>query len=310
MKRKKILTQKKINMKFKILVSALSLFILAFLLSLFLNGLLNNEPNKVPEASPDEQRINLLVTGLDKDGIRTDMILIISYDTANNQIDILPIPENTRMYVGGRYQKISAAHAITKDGKQKGISGTIEALYRLTGIPFNYYIEFTEESFIDFIDALGGVEFTIPKNMKYRDPLGDIYINLKKGHGVLDGDKALQLIRYVSYQEGAQMRTMIQTDFLKALAVQKFTPEYIKVLPELYKTMNISTNIGPLDTIKYSNIMLNINSTNIIFHSLPGNQETLSVTYWIPDMERVKVMITEVFGYNSENLTIDKTKKL
>lgn len=291
------------------MLSALFIFIILFFAILFLGGLLGDKPETNEEAF-NNQRINLLLVGLDSDGLRTDLIFIASFDTASKKADVLAVPDNTRMYVGGRYQKISAAYAITENGNQKQIAGTVEALTRLTAIPINYYIEFSSDSFITLIDEFGGIEFDIPQDMKYSDPLKDLYINLKKGYQNLDGKKAYKLIQFASYDEGVQKRTDMQIDFFNALIEQKFNSEYIAKLPKIFKALDIKTNLTSDDMIKYSNIMLNIKADNISFHKCPGYQEKQSVTYWIPDIDSLKNIIQTVFGYDSENITVDKSNNL
>ena len=65
-------------------------------------------------------KANVLILGVDKDGLRTDVIIVASYDLDNNVINMLNIPRDTRMYIGSRYQKINAAHSLTQNGKIKG----------------------------------------------------------------------------------------------------------------------------------------------------------------------------------------------
>ena len=310
MKRAKKHSQTKIRLqKFNIFAIALFIFIVAFFFVTLLSGLFRggNEQGASP-APLTGQRINLLITGLDQDNLRTDLIMIASLDTATKKVDILSIPDNTRMYVGGRYQKISAAHAIKSGNEQKGISGTIDALNRLTAIPLNYYIEFSQDAFEEFIDNLGGMDFYVQQRMKYKDSFGGTSINLKKGEQTLDGKNALDLVRFASYSDGLIMRSYTQQDFCIALAEQKLNPEYIKDFPKLSEELNIKTNLKANDIIKYSNMMLELTSDNITFHTLPGHAEKSSVTYWIPDLDLLKILINDVFGYDAENITTDKVQ--
>lgn len=292
----------------KILISALFIFIATFFTIMFLGGFFDGGKDDFSQDNHG-QRINLLIAGLDADGTRTDFLMIASYDTATNKVDILSVPENTRMFVGGRYQKISAAHAISENGKAKGISGTVEALNRLTAIPLNYYIEFTTDDFIEFVDSLDGMEFDISENMSYRDDAQDLKINLKRGYQRLNGKKASHAVRYASYDDGSEMRTVTQQEIMKSLAEQRLTPEYVAKLPEIFKKLNLKTNITADDVIKYSNILLKLSAENITFHILPGYSEDSGVTYWIADIDAQKELTQNVFGYDAKNITIEKNKK-
>ncbi len=308
MKREKNAKNTAFKVNWKILISALFIFVSAFFAVLFVSGFFSDGGSLFSE-NKNSQRINLLIAGLDPDGLRTDFLAIASYDTATEKVDILTVPENTRMFVGGRYQKISAAHAIYENGEAKGIAGTVEALNRLTAIPLNYYIEFSIEDLALLIDELGDIEFDITENMKYRDKAQELNINLKKGYQLLNGKKSTHALRYTSYDDGEQQRTATQQEFMRALAEQKLTPEYVAKLPELFTRLKLKSNLEAEDIIKYSNILLKLSAEDLTFHTLPGHQEEPGVTYWIADIEAQKLLIKEVFGYNSEKITIEKTTK-
>lgn len=253
-------------------------------------------------------KINILTIGLDNDGLRTDTIIVASYDLDNDTVRLLSIPRDTRMYVGGNYQKINCAYAVSKNGKKNGVNGTIEAVTRLTGIPINYYVEFTFETFREVIDALGGVDFDVPQNMNYDDPAQNLHIHLKKGFQHLDGDKAEQLVRFRKYPMGDIGRVAVQQDFIKALSQQKLNSSVIGKLPDLFKVLqkDVKTNFKLSDITKYALNLTDLSSENVVAYSLPGapDSESYGASYWIADMEQLKTLIEETFGYDASKITI------
>ena len=208
------------------IVSLLTIAVI-FVGALGFGGFFNTTDEEVPEDNytvPVDKgtgKINILLLGVDKDGLRTDTMILACYDLDANTVKLLSIPRDTRMYIGNKYQKINAAHAISEKGKIKGVQGSIEAVTRLTAIPINYYVEFSFDAFKHTIDALGGIDFDIPQNMNYEDPTQNLYIHLKKGFQHLDGDKAEQFVRFRSYPMGDIGRVEAQQAFIKALAEQK-----------------------------------------------------------------------------------------
>ena len=254
-------------------------------------------------------KVNVLILGVDKDGTRTDVMIVASYDLDENKIEMLNIPRDTRMYIGTRYQKINAAHAISQNGKIKGPQGSIEAVTRLTGIPINYYIEFSCSAFRNTIDALGGVDFDVPQRMKYSDPAQDLYIDLQPGLQHLDGDKAEQFVRFRKYPKGDIARVEAQQKFIKALAEQKLNAGIITKIPDLYKTLqdDILTNITIMDAMKYLPNLKELSSENINMHELPGNFSGAGydASYWLADIGQLKTLISETFGYDSSNISVD-----
>ena len=285
--------------KARILLYALFIFIVSFLF-VFMIGTKKNKP----EVNRG-QKINVLITGMDNDGLRTDFLMAASLDTEKKKVNALLIPENTKMYVGGKYQKISAAHALFQNGRAKGIKGTIDAVVRLSAIPFNCYVEFSQNDFSELIDALGGVEFDVAEDLKYIDPVQDLKINIKKGHHIFDGEDALKLLRYESYKSGKSERSVVQKKFLEALVQQKFSPKFIQKAAEFAKNANIDTNLSVKDIINYSNILLGISRDDINFFICPGKSED---DYWIADTAELGKIITDVFGYDAQGITTDKIK--
>ena len=307
-KTKKFFTKKKAA----ILLVSLAIIVIAFVGVMGLGGFFTEfesyEEAEVVEIDKNTGKVNALIVGVDKGGNLTDTIMVASYDMDKNEVNILSVPRDTRMYVGSRYQKINSAHSISKNGKKKGINGTIEAVTRLTAIPINYYVEFTFDAFRETIDALGGVEFNVPQNMNYDDPAQDLHIHLKQGLQILDGEKAEQFVRFRRYPRGDIDRVAAQQAFVKAVAEQKLNASIIGKLPELFKTLqkNFVTNITIADITKYIINLADLTSENVHMHSVPGvsNGTDYGSSYWIPDMVALKEIIETTFGYDATNITI------
>ena len=251
-------------------------------------------------------KANVLLLGVDADGLRTDTIIVASYDLDNSKINMLSIPRDTRMYIGKSWQKINGAYSLSKNGKKNGVQGTIEAVTRLTGIPINYYVVFSCEAFRNTIDALGGVEFDVPQRMYYQDPAQDLDINLQPGLQLLDGDKAEQLIRFRKYPGGDIDRVNMQQKFIKALAEQKLNLSIITKLDDIYNTLkkDIKTNVTVGDVIKYIPNLKELTSENITMYQLPGDFSgpEYTASYWLANMTELKSLIETVFGYDATNI--------
>lgn len=312
MKRRRKKVRKPFFTKKKITIFAISLIVIVAV-SAFMLGMSSmftgyDDVDEVVEVEKETGKVNFLLVGIDKEASLTDTIMVASYDLDQNKVNILSIPRDTRMYIGSRYQKINSAYSIRKDGKKKGVNGTIEAVSRLTKIPINYYVEFSLSAFRETIDALGGVEYDVPQNMNYDDPEQGLSIHLKKGLQILDGDKAEQLVRFRHYPMGDIDRTKVQQSFVKALAEQKLNLTMIEKIPELYKTVskNLKTNLEFNDVAKYALSLQDLTAENVNLYSLPGIPNSLDygASYWIPDMNAVKELVNVTFGYEADGATI------
>jgi LCP family protein required for cell wall assembly len=261
------------------------------------------ETDSVQNTPPIQQEtINTLILGTDAEGLRTDVMILSSFDRERHTLKLLSIPRDTRVRLGKSYKKINAAHAITgENGKMKGPVGSAQAVTDLTGVPVHYYVEFSFDAFEKTIDALGGVDFDVPCNMSYRDPEQNLNIHLKKGYQHLDGESAQQLLRFRKYREGDIKRIQVQQDFLHALAQQKLTPSLIGKLPKLYQQLKaeIKTNLTLSDIIKYLPDVKELSAQQIETYQLPGNYNDTDydASYWICDKSKMKALLETEFGY-------------
>ncbi len=324
-KRAKSVPRKKNIPKIIAIVFAV-LLVLAFILMGFDYGILNENSILVPVNRTDG-KINVLLLGVDVEGLRTDAIMVASYNIKENKLNMLSVPRDTRMYIGNRYQKINAAHAIGgMTGKIAGPEGTVEAVTRLTGIPINYYIEFSFSAIDNFSEAIGPVTFDVPdvegngRGMNYEDPYQDLYIHLKPGEQELVGNEVQQLLRYrksmykdkngnlLGYADGDRGRTQMQHDFIKAVVDQKLNARLIFKLPDIFENLSndIKTNLSISDIAKYAKYLQGFSSENISSYQLPGESRMIGGgSYWVCDIEATKALIQDVFGYDASDITID-----
>ena len=268
-------------------------------------------------------KINVLLMGVDVDGLRTDAIMLASFDTETKEVNMLSIPRDTKMYIGNRYQKINAAHAfVDESGEIGGATATCEAVTRITGIPINYYVDFSFDAVAHVIDELGPIEFTIPDlygdgvGMVYDDPVQSLHINLPPGDYQLNGQQAVWLMRYrhgnVDPSTGVFKGYEMQQKFLKAVVDQKVNASLILKIPSIFKDISseIKTNFTVSEVIKYSKYLADFSSVNIHSYSLPGEYSSDSANgdVWIPNMDEIRTMVQDVFGYPADNITTDNPK--
>ena len=283
-------------------------------------------PEEIATVDISDGKINVLLMGVDEGGLRTDCIMVGSYDTEAKTAKLLSIPRDTRMRIGSKYQKINAAHAISSaSGGIMGAQGTVEAVTRLTGIPINFYIEFPFDAVAECMDLLGPVTFEIPDlyndgvGMVYDDPVQNLHINLKPGVQELNGEQVVHLLRYRKgnlkngvrhgYTQGDIERIEMQQRFFRELVDQKLNSTLILKLPAIFKQLSgsIKTNLTVKDVIKYSKYLTDFNADSLQTFSLPGASQTVDGgSYWICNIEETRNLIRSEFGYSAENITIEK----
>lgn len=250
----------------------------------------------------------------------TDTIMVCSYDPKNQTAAMLSIPRDT--FTGKNKDKATAMqkiNALYQISPQK----TLDAVNRLTGLNIQYYATIDTKSLRDVVDAVGGVYFDVPRDMKYTDTEQKLYIDLKQGYQLLDGDKAEQLLRFrhgqnlsdtysseYGQQDLGRMRT--QREFLVEAAKQIMQAKNVFKIGEFIDIAhkNLETNI-PLNLIKdYVPYAIEFNTDNIQSDMLPGAAGTYNkVALYIADTKKTKEMVRDMFHINTDEVKkIDKAK--
>ena len=235
-------------------------------------------------------RRNILVMGTDKSGLRSDVIMIFSFSEKENDINSVSVPRDTRMNYGNGYQKINVALALGGDEL------AVEKIKEVTKIPIHEYVKVNFQAVSDLVDAVGGVEYEVPQNMRYNDPYQDLVINLDKGMQTLDGDKALQLLRFRKYPMGDLQRIEVQQDFIKEAFKQKMKVKYITKIGKIYSAVedNISTSLSLSDVTKLAKTVKAKGVDAINSHELPTYLSP-SGTYVRIDESKIDNFVEEYF---------------
>jgi len=169
-------------------------------------------------ASHKEGFYNILIVGTDDDGFRTDTIMIARMDVNDHTVAIMSIPRDTMIESNMSVPKINGAYGYAGRG-EKGMENLKSHLAKLLGFQVDGYAVVNLSAFIELVDLVGGVEFNVPMRMEYEDPSQDLYIDLQPGLQLLDGEHAMQLVRFrKGYATQDLQRTQVQQEFLRALA--------------------------------------------------------------------------------------------
>jgi LCP family protein required for cell wall assembly len=258
----------------------------------------NNEETQNKETITEEY-INLLVLGLDEEELRSDVILLLNYSLDSGKLNILSIPRDTKVNIKGKPAKINALYAI---GGEPLVNDRIK---KITGLSADYYIILNFKGFRKIIDTLGGVEFDVPINMNYDDPVQNLHIHLKKGKQILDGKKSEGLVRYrkgndekEGYEDGDIGRIKVQQEFLKEIIKQKLKLKYISKADEIFNVLKeyMKTNIQIRDIKYYLKGIRNFKYDQIKGYTIPGQSVYQNkVWYFLHDSKKTQKIIDENF---------------
>ena len=306
------------NKRAKIFVTVLVCIVVLAAIGLGLGG---GGDNALVPIDTSTGKMNVLLLGVDEAGLRTDAIMVASYDFDNESLKLLSVPRDTKVYVTNRKvtRKINEVHAMSKKGASGGIMGplaSVEAVSTLTGIPINYYVEFSFDAIDEIMDILGPVSFDVPdvegggKGMNYDDPTQNLHIHLKPGLQELSGNQVQQFLRYRKSNNNTvdgsdTSRVQRQQEFVKALIDQKVNMSLIVKAGDIYSQVkkNIKTNFSAGEIAKYSTHLLNLQQENITTYSLPGADKHTTAWYFECDLDATKTLIETEFGYDASDIT-------
>lgn len=236
---------------------------------------------------------------------RSDTMMLCKVDKSTGSISILSIPRDTRVPIRGRdgEERINHAHAYG------GPELSVETVGNLLGIDLDYYVRVDYKIVEEFVGLIGGVEVDVPFDMTYSDLSADppLHINLKEGRQVLDGDKAIQFLRFrKGYEDQDLGRIKAQQQFISSAMEQTLKPSNITKIPQMIKAYYkyVDTNI-PFDVItKFAMKAKDFNTESIHMATLPGEPDSIDgIAYFIHEEEESEKLVKELF---TDHKTVEK----
>ncbi|ANV87821.1 LytR family transcriptional regulator [Picosynechococcus sp. PCC 7117] len=231
-----------------------------------------------------------------------DTMLLLRFDPADKQISILSIPRDTQANIEGYgLSKINHANAY---GGAVLSAKTVGDL--LGGVEIDRYIRVNVQGIGKLIDALGGVTVYVPKDMKYQDDSQRLYINLKEGEQHLNGDEALQFLRFRYDEYGDIGRVQRQQTLIRAVLEQGLTPSNLVKFPQVMSIIqsHIDTNMSVQELIALAGFGSQIERSNIQMVMLPGefsgDGRNGSTSYWLPHRSRISRVMAQHFDIQTD----------
>lgn len=145
-----------------------------------------------PEPEPlvrRDQVYTFLLAATDAEGIRTDTMMVATFDVPNKKVGVVSIPRDTLVHrESGKNPKLVYGPG--------NVSQRREDISNMLGMPIDYYVKVNLKGFITLVDYLGGVDFYVPCDMNYDDPWQDLSIHYTEGMQHLSGQQAMEVARF------------------------------------------------------------------------------------------------------------------
>ncbi|MEN1986213.1 LCP family protein [Paenibacillus hubeiensis] len=249
-----------------------------------------------------EEPVNILLMGVDARGNkkneipRSDSMMVVSLDPVKKRIHVFSILRDTYTDIP-EHGKNRINTAVTHGPKT-----AMRAVSELLGIPVQFYVYTDFQGFIKLVDAVGGVDFYVEKDMTYESKADhhEYDINLKEGEQHLDGKTALQYVRFRHDALSDYSRTKRQRDFANAIVEKMKSTTSIMKLPSILQEVSpyIDTNLSVNDMWQLASV---------------GYKSKMEASEQIPPMKLLKetyVGRAAVLGVTNDNELKDYVRNI
>lgn len=221
------------------------------------------EAGKDTHALVNGDKYTFLLAGIDDFG-EADAIMVGLLDGTKRELNVISIPRDTLVNVSGEANRVRELH------NEGGAEALTEAVAGLLGFAPDCCIAAGTGALAELIDAVGGVEFDVPVDMRYSDPTSGLHIDLKAGQQRLDGEQTLDVLRYrAGYDSGDFGRMETQQALLEAVVSQFLSLGSIPHIADAAEILSgsMTTDLSAEDAISLAGKLLLCEDVN--FDTMP-----------------------------------------
>ena len=249
-----------------------------------------------PAATPAQifgsPRVLVLVMGADRDyGLRgervdspgrSDTMMLADLNLEGRTAHLISIPRDTEAQIPGRgLHKINAAYAYG------GADLSRRTVENLIGVKIDHTVAVNLDAFREAVDAMGGVDVIVDKPLKYTDHWANLQIDIPAGLNHLDGEHAMQFVRFRHDALADIGRVKRQQDFMRALREAMKKPSAIAAWPGVMRAVasHTETDLTPAQMIALGRFAKSLPEGALTTETLPG---AFHRSGWRPDKEAMK----------------------
>lgn len=273
----------------------------------------------------DNSITNILLLGSDarpgEEVSRSDSMMILTVDTKHKKLKITSLGRDTYVKIPGHgYEKLTHAYAY---GKEKLTIQTIEDNFKLD---LQYYAKVDFFSFIDTIDALGGVEVDVKESeinelnkfveecydWDKKDNKPPFEKFTKTGVQNLKGYQALAFSR-IRKNDGTMQRDDRQRQVIEAI-VKKLEKTSFTKYPKILNAVKpyVKTNMSPGEMMALGMDVMDMDNLHITtqqFPLHPENEIRLPHAGYVIPFEQYEVDLLHKFIFDDKKPTEEDIKK-
>ena len=267
-----------------------------------------DEQESVSPASVNARReycYTILVSGLDDDNGGSDTNILVCFDQPNKKISLVSLPRDTLLHHEWASNKLNYAYA------KGGTALLRQEVENLLGIPVDFYVTVNLKGFIALVDQIGGVDFEVPVDMDYDDPYQNLHIHYSKGMQHLNGQQAMEVVRWRKNNDGTGYATAdigridTQQAFLKVVAQQLLKIDNVPAMAKVFFKY-VKTDLTTGNLVWLGTEALSMGMDAVSFHTLPGDGTGYyrKESVYVVDPEATLALVNEYLNPYREPVTI------
>lgn len=239
------------------------------------------------------QPINLLLMGVDEDRTRTDVVVLAHYDPRQDLLNLISLPRDLLVDIPCpddclTPDKLAHAHAYgeLKEGPG-GPQLAVSTVEKLLGIQVDGFVSVDFEGFKKVVDALGGIDIVIERDMYYEDPYArpplHIEFHASTEPQTLNGQKALEYVRFREDGRGDIGRIERTQTFFQAVYESVRQRGILSRMPDVIRAIypHVRTDISLSTALNLATGAPKLSRENIEMATVPGNPVVLKDGRWV-----------------------------
>lgn len=160
-------------------------------------------------------KLNYLILGFQPEEGTSDTVIVAHLDIERHTATLVSVPRDTLVAIPGHgHRKLNAAIGYGGPALAAKVVG------KLLGVTIDRAIAIAPQGAKQLVDAMGGLNVDVERNMDYDDKAGNLHIHLKKGEQYLTGGQVLAYLRFRNDAEGDWGRMRRQQQVLREIVDQ------------------------------------------------------------------------------------------
>ena len=251
-----------------------------------------------------EKTATILLCGTDKDGTRTDTMMLVYLDGAENRVGLLSLPRDTLTRTSeGKRAKLNSAYGRNGCGEE-GMEWTLNYVERIIGYRPDGYILVDMELVPRIVDLMGGVDVHLDHHIRVHTDGVEVYVPAGDAH--LNGEEVLATLRYrYGYYNADLGRVEVQRMVITECMKQWVSPAKLALLPDaLELVQNESLTDLSVGNFLWIGKTILTGMNDMTSDTLPGYADMRGgASYFVLYPDQVAELINE--SYNPYRTVID-----